>query len=61
MALNALDRDKLSAALINALAFGEIQSEFKSFWDEIRDADYVAIQPLTDRITASGEAIGSVP
>ena len=61
MALNALDRDRVAAVLVNAIAFGEIQPEFNTFWDEIRDADYVAIQPLTDIIYPGGEVTGTPP
>jgi hypothetical protein len=61
LALSALDRDRLASALISVLAFSDIQPEFESFWNEIRDNDYVAIQPLFDRILSTGDQIGAVP
>ncbi len=61
IALNALDRDRISAALVNMIAFGEVMPEFSGFWNEIRDQDYVAMAPLLDRMITGGEAIGAVP
>ena len=43
------------------IAFGEFSPEFKNFWTEIRDQDYVAMAPLMDRIIPGGEQIGAVP
>jgi len=61
IALNPIDRDRLSSALINMIAFGEYSPEFSDFWTELRDQDYVAMAPLMDRIIPGGEQIGAVP
>ncbi len=61
IALNALDRDRLSSALISMIAFGEYDPQFSEFWNEMRDQDYVAVAPLMDRIIPGGEQIGAVP
>lgn len=61
VALNPLDRDRLASALINAIAFGGVVPELNDFYKELYDAEYVAIQPLFDRIIPGGEQVGQVP
>ena len=59
--LNPLDRDRLAAAVINAIAFGELPGELNDFWNQLRGTEYVYLQPLTDEITPGGEQVGNVP
>jgi hypothetical protein len=55
------DRDMLSAGLVSLLSFGDDLPEFKSFYSDIEDADYVAIQLLNGTIQPLGDQVGTVP
>lgn len=61
VALNPLDRDKLSAALINVLAFNQDIPEFNVFYNELYDSDYVDLTLMSERIIPGGEQVGAVP
>ena len=61
IALNPVDRDMLSAGLVQMLTIGRHYPHFKDFFNQIMDADWVALQPLTDEITPNGENIAPVP
>lgn len=61
VALNPLDRDKLASSIFNLLAFGNTVPEFKTFYDELHDSDYVDITLMTERILPGGEQVGAVP
>lgn len=61
LALSPLDRDKISAGLVNLLAFGEVIPGFEDFKDEIADGDYVRIVLQTEKITPQGLQTTPVP
>jgi hypothetical protein len=55
------DRDMLSAAIVTLLSFGKTLPEFKSFYTDIEDADYVAVQLMNGSIQPLGDQVGTVP
>jgi hypothetical protein len=61
MALNPLDRDKLSAALVNILAFAEVEDSLVGFVERLRDEKYASLALILDVITPEGEQEGDVP
>lgn len=61
LALTQIDRDQLSAGLINVLALGHDTVEFDEFFTTISDDSYVKLQMLTDKIYPGGETTGQVP
>jgi hypothetical protein len=61
LTLNPADRDSLAAALVTILGPGERVPEFKVFYDEIDDADYILIEAQKNVITPGGFTTGDVP
>ena len=61
LADNPVDRDKLSAVVINMLQHGQVIAPYKSFHDEISDNDYIMIHLMTDYISPGGETVGDAP
>ena len=55
------DREMLAAGLINILAFGRDTPEFKPFWDELYDADFVALALYGDSPRALGDSVEQAP
>jgi len=50
------DRDMLRVGLVNLLALGRDAPEFKVFFDEVHDADYLVLHLLTDDLHPGGDA-----
>jgi hypothetical protein len=61
MTLSPLDRDRLSAALLNILAFADVKDNFGSFLDRLTSGEYVDLTPNLERIVPEGEQVGDVP
>ena len=61
LALTTTDRDILAAGMVNILAFSSHSSNFKSFFNDIYDADFVRITLLTEYISPSGDNANPVP
>jgi hypothetical protein len=61
IALNQLDRDRLASAVINILAAADEFSEFSDFYNELYDAEYVALTLLSENITPGGDQVTPVP
>lgn len=61
LALDPVDRDNISAILLNLLAFAPVMPEFSGFYDKIGDAQYVQISLMRDQITPGGEQVGNTP
>ncbi len=55
------DREMLAAGFINIIAFGKDMPEFKPFWDEINDADFVALAFFGDSPRALGDSVEQAP
>lgn len=60
-ALSNLDRDLLSAALVNIIAFHGATSGNSRFYTEIFDSEYIDMQLGMDKITPSGDQVEAVP
>jgi hypothetical protein len=61
LALNPVDRDNLSAVLINILNFGRVVPELKPFFDTAENGQFVQLQMQTEEIQSSGEQTSPVP
>ena len=60
-ALSTQDRDMAATGLLNLLAFGPHVPEFRPFWQEIEDYDFVDMTLLSDDITPGGDSNGPTP
>jgi hypothetical protein len=60
-AKTSMDREMLSAGVLNILAFGKEIPEFKIFWDEIYDADWVVMQMIGDNPRPTGDSTEIAP
>lgn len=60
-AKTTVDREMLAAGLINILAFGKDTPEFKPFWDELNDADFVALVLYGDSPRPLGDSLEQAP
>lgn len=60
LALSPVDRDEITSDLIALLQHGEVIPEYKSFKEDLMDADYVSLHLMTDDITPGGEAVGTI-
>lgn len=61
LALNPVDRDNISAILLNLLAFAPVLPEFEGFYDQIENAEHIQIALMRDQITPGGEQVGETP
>jgi hypothetical protein len=61
LALKPIDRDMLSAGLIQMLTVGRNNPVFKDFHEQIMDGDWVSLHIMKDYITPSGEVTAPVP
>jgi hypothetical protein len=61
LALNPLDRDNLTAVLMNLLALGRNMPEFIDFYNRAENDKYLLVQLNTEVITPSGEQTGTAP
>lgn len=55
-ARTTMDREMLSAGLLNIFAFGQDTPEFANFWKEIYDADWVALAFIGDNPMPGGDS-----
>ena len=61
LAQTPVDRDYIAVGLLNAIAFGKEIAEFQTFWNELYDNDFVALQINTAYITPGGDSISATP
>jgi len=61
MALDPLERDTLSASLVDIFAFGTDMTAFQPFYDEIYDEDFVSLQLLHAHLLPGGNNISPAP
>lgn len=60
-ALTSADRDILSSALVNMIAFPGGFAAYKIFHTKIFDSEYIDMQMIADHITPTGDSVGDVP
>lgn len=61
MARSTLERDTISAGLINALTIGRTMPEFDNFWSRVDSPLFVKLHLMTDQITPGGESFAAPP
>lgn len=60
-ALSSLERDELSAVLVNTLVFPNGTDAATKFQQEIFDADFIDMQIMNDKVTPTGDGVEDVP